>query len=132
MALMREETFGPLIGIQKVRDDDEALRLMNDTEYGLTAGVYTTATSRARGRLLAGVELGLGLLELLRPREPAPALVGAAALRGRGHAGRGRDPRVRAAEGLASAAVAIAASPDSARPPYFPALTPSFEDLSKF
>ena len=49
MAVMREESFGPVIGIQKVRDDAEALQLMNDTEYGLTAGVYTrdaaTATS---------------------------------------------------------------------------------------
>ena len=57
MALMREETFGPLIGIQKVRDDDEARLLMNDTEYGLTAGVYTADESRAR-RLLAGVDSG--------------------------------------------------------------------------
>ena len=57
MALMRDETFGPLIGIQKVRDDDEALRLMNDTEYGLTAGVYTADESRAR-RMLAGVSSG--------------------------------------------------------------------------
>lgn len=57
MALMRDETFGPLIGIQKVEDDDEALRLMNDTEYGLTAGVYTTDESRAR-RVLAGVNSG--------------------------------------------------------------------------
>jgi succinate-semialdehyde dehydrogenase/glutarate-semialdehyde dehydrogenase len=57
MALMREETFGPLIGIQKVEDDDEALRLMNDTEYGLTAGVYTADESRAR-RLLSGVNSG--------------------------------------------------------------------------
>jgi acyl-CoA reductase-like NAD-dependent aldehyde dehydrogenase len=57
MALMREETFGPLIGIQKVRDDDEARLLMNDTEYGLTAGVYTGDESRAR-RLLAGVDSG--------------------------------------------------------------------------
>jgi acyl-CoA reductase-like NAD-dependent aldehyde dehydrogenase len=57
MALMREETFGPLIGIQKVKDDDEALRLMNDTEYGLTAGVYTPDEARAR-RLLAGVNSG--------------------------------------------------------------------------
>jgi len=57
MALMREETFGPLIGIQKVKDDLEALRLMNDTEYGLTAGVYTTDEARAR-RILAGVDAG--------------------------------------------------------------------------
>ena len=83
MALMREETFGPLIGIQKVEDDDEALRLMNDTEYGLTAGRLHGATSHARGRLLAGVNSGSRLLELLRPRQPPPALVGPAALRRR-------------------------------------------------
>ncbi len=57
MALMRDETFGPLIGIQKVEDDDEALRLMNDTEYGLTAGVYTADEARARA-VLGGVSSG--------------------------------------------------------------------------
>jgi acyl-CoA reductase-like NAD-dependent aldehyde dehydrogenase len=57
MALMREETFGPLIGIQKVKDDDDALRLMNDTEYGLTAGVYTRDEARAR-RILDGLSSG--------------------------------------------------------------------------
>ena len=41
MELMREESFGPIIGIQQVRSDDEAVTLMNDTRYGLTAGVYT-------------------------------------------------------------------------------------------
>ena len=57
MALMRDETFGPLIGIQKVKDDDQALALMNDTEYGLTAGVYARDEARAQ-RLLAGVNSG--------------------------------------------------------------------------
>ncbi len=57
MELMREESFGPLIGIQKVADDDEALRLMNDTAYGLTAGVYTPDEPRAR-RILAQVRSG--------------------------------------------------------------------------
>ena len=47
MAVMREESFGPVIGIQKVRDDAEALQLMNDTEYGLTAGVYTRDAATA-------------------------------------------------------------------------------------
>ena len=57
MELMREESFGPLIGIQKVSGDDEAVRLMNDTRYGLTAGVYTRDEARAR-RLLAQVRAG--------------------------------------------------------------------------
>ncbi|MBI5280015.1 MAG: aldehyde dehydrogenase family protein [Burkholderiales bacterium] len=52
MELMREESFGPVIGIQKVGGDDEAVRLMNDTRYGLTAGVYTRDESRARSILL--------------------------------------------------------------------------------
>ncbi|HET9205425.1 MAG TPA: aldehyde dehydrogenase family protein [Burkholderiaceae bacterium] len=57
MELMREESFGPIIGIQKVRSDDEAVDLMNDTRYGLTAGVYTQDEARARellGRVNAG------------------------------------------------------------------------------
>ena len=81
MALMRDESFGPIIGIQEVGDDDEAVALMNDTEYGLTAGVYTPRPRRARERILAQVNAGSRLLELLRPREPAPAVVGPQALR---------------------------------------------------
>jgi len=57
MTLMREESFGPLIGIQKVQDDAEALECMNDTRYGLTAGVYTPDAARAQA-LLAQVNAG--------------------------------------------------------------------------
>jgi len=57
MALMRDETFGPVIGIQKVGGDEEAVRLMNDTEYGLTAGVYTPDEGRAKA-ILAQVRSG--------------------------------------------------------------------------
>ena len=57
MALMRDETFGPVIGIQRVAGDDEAVRLMNDTEYGLTAGVYTRDEARAKA-ILAQVRCG--------------------------------------------------------------------------
>jgi acyl-CoA reductase-like NAD-dependent aldehyde dehydrogenase len=57
MLLMREESFGPIIGIQKVKGDDEAVALMNDTRYGLTAGVFTCDEARA-GRLLARVNAG--------------------------------------------------------------------------
>ena len=47
MDVMREESFGPVIGIMKVGSDEEAIQLMNDTEYGLTSAVYTTDTNRA-------------------------------------------------------------------------------------
>jgi acyl-CoA reductase-like NAD-dependent aldehyde dehydrogenase len=57
MAVMRDESFGPIIGIQKVRGDDEALALMNDTRYGLTAGVYTRDEERA-AKLLRQVRAG--------------------------------------------------------------------------
>ena len=57
MDLMREESFGPIIGIARVGSDQEAVRLMNDTRYGLTAGVYTPDEARAR-RLLAQVHAG--------------------------------------------------------------------------
>ena len=41
MRIMTEESFGPLIGIQKVSGDAEAIALMKDTDYGLTAAVYS-------------------------------------------------------------------------------------------
>ena len=51
MDLMLEESFGPIIGIQKVSGDEVAVRLMNDTRYGLTAGVFTPDETRARALL---------------------------------------------------------------------------------
>ncbi|HEY4186593.1 MAG TPA: aldehyde dehydrogenase family protein [Polyangia bacterium] len=57
MSLMREESFGPVIGIAPVDDDDEAVRLMNDTDYGLTAGVYSVDRARAHA-VLARVDAG--------------------------------------------------------------------------
>jgi acyl-CoA reductase-like NAD-dependent aldehyde dehydrogenase len=47
MLVMREESFGPVIGVARVASDEEAVRLMNDTDYGLTAGVYTRERARA-------------------------------------------------------------------------------------
>lgn len=47
MKLMTEESFGPVVGIQRVKDDAEAVALMADTEYGLTAAVYSQSYERA-------------------------------------------------------------------------------------
>ena len=47
MSIMKDESFGPVIGIQKVANDEEAVRLMLDTEYGLTAAVYSQSYERA-------------------------------------------------------------------------------------
>ncbi|MGL4309264.1 MAG: aldehyde dehydrogenase family protein, partial [Paracoccaceae bacterium] len=52
MRVMTEESFGPVVGIMKVRDDEEAIRLMNDSPYGLTASIWTQDydTAAAIGR----------------------------------------------------------------------------------
>lgn len=59
MQLMREESFGPVIGIMKVRNDEEAVQLMRDTEYGLTAAVYSSNRQRAE-HILQQVDTGTG------------------------------------------------------------------------
>jgi len=57
MAVMREESFGPVVGIMKVSDDDEAIALMNDSHYGLTASLWTADPARA-ARVGAQIETG--------------------------------------------------------------------------
>lgn len=47
MKVMRDESFGPIIGIQKVTSDAQAIALMQDTEYGLTASVFSSSEQRA-------------------------------------------------------------------------------------
>ena len=51
MRIMTEESFGPVVGIQKVKDDEEALQLMQDTEYGLTAAIYSSNKERAENMM---------------------------------------------------------------------------------
>ena len=51
MAVMREETFGPVLPIMRVRDEEEALRLANDSRYGLNANIWTR--DRRKGERLA-------------------------------------------------------------------------------
>jgi acyl-CoA reductase-like NAD-dependent aldehyde dehydrogenase len=57
MQLMTEESFGPIIGIQKVSSDAQAVSLMNDTVYGLTAGIFTPNEARAKA-LLTQIKAG--------------------------------------------------------------------------
>ena len=57
MRIMRDETFGPVIGVMKVRSDEEALALMNDSDYGLTASLWTKDPERA-ARLGAEIQTG--------------------------------------------------------------------------
>lgn len=59
MSLMQDESFGPMIGIMKVADDEEAVKWMQDTEYGLTASVYSSNRQRAEG-ILEQLNVGTG------------------------------------------------------------------------
>jgi len=57
MRVMMEETFGPVVGIMRVSDDDEATALMNDSPYGLTASIWTRDLAAAE-RIGARIETG--------------------------------------------------------------------------
>lgn len=46
MTIMTEETFGPVIPVMKVKSDEEAVKLMNDSEFGLTASIWTKDNDR--------------------------------------------------------------------------------------
>lgn len=47
MRVMRDESFGPVVGIMSVKTDAEAIRLMNDSNFGLTASLWTNDLDRA-------------------------------------------------------------------------------------
>lgn len=70
MRVMREESFGPVVGIMPVHDDEEALALMNDCEYGLTASLWTNDTERAM-RLGEKIETGTVFMNRADYLDPA-------------------------------------------------------------
>ncbi|MFC7054054.1 aldehyde dehydrogenase family protein [Hansschlegelia quercus] len=75
MRVMVEESFGPVVGIMKVRDDEEAIRLMNDSAYGLTASIWTAdiEAAEAIGDL---VETGTVFMNRCDYLDPALAWTG--------------------------------------------------------
>ncbi|WP_172151783.1 aldehyde dehydrogenase family protein [Pseudomonas tumuqii] len=82
MRVMTEESFGPLVGIQKVKDDEEALALMNDSEFGLTAAIFSRDVDAALA-LAERVEAGTVFLNRCDYLDPALAWTGVK------HSGRG-------------------------------------------
>jgi len=81
MEVMMEESFGPVVGIQKVSSDGEAIRLMNDSPYGLTASVWTKAdlnpeSEQAFLRIVDELETGTVFLNRCDSLDPALAWTG--------------------------------------------------------
>jgi len=72
MRVMRDESFGPVVGIMKVSGDDEALALMNDSEFGLTASLWTKDVERAKS---VGAQVETGTVFMNRADYLDPALV---------------------------------------------------------
>ncbi len=71
MRVMREESFGPVVGIMPVRDDRDAIRLMNDSDFGLTASIWTRDVARAEA---IGDRIETGTVFLNRADYLDPAL----------------------------------------------------------
>jgi acyl-CoA reductase-like NAD-dependent aldehyde dehydrogenase len=71
MSVMMEESFGPVVGIMKVRGDDEAIGLMNDSPYGLTGSIWTSDENEGRA---IGTRIETGTVYLNRCDYLDPAL----------------------------------------------------------
>jgi acyl-CoA reductase-like NAD-dependent aldehyde dehydrogenase len=71
MSVMMEESFGPVIGIMKVSGDREAIELMNDSPYGLTAAIWTEDVDAAQ---TIGREIATGTVFMNRCDYLDPAL----------------------------------------------------------
>ena len=82
MPIMREETFGPAVGIMRVRSDDEAVTRMNDSDFGLTASVFS-ADAAAAELIADRLETGTVFLNRCDYLDPALAWTGVK------HSGRG-------------------------------------------
>lgn len=72
MAIMTEETFGPVIPVMKVKDDAEAIKLMNDSQFGLTASIWTKDVNKGH-ELIDDIEAGTVFVN--RCDYPAPVSI---------------------------------------------------------
>ena len=70
MRVMRDESFGPVVGIMPVKSDEEAIRLMNDSEFGLTASLWTADTNRAE-RIADQIDTGTVFMNRCDYLDPA-------------------------------------------------------------
>ncbi|MBX2853341.1 MAG: aldehyde dehydrogenase family protein [Rhodobacteraceae bacterium] len=70
MRVMRDETFGPAVGIMKVSGDQEAIRLMNDSQFGLTASIWSGDAERV-ARVGAEIETGTVFMNRCDYLDPA-------------------------------------------------------------
>lgn len=75
MRIMTEESFGPVVGVMKVRSDDEAVERMNDSDYGLTAAIWT-ADAQAAEALGDRIETGTVYMNRCDYLDPALAWTG--------------------------------------------------------
>ncbi|KAL1916925.1 uncharacterized protein VTP21DRAFT_5122 [Calcarisporiella thermophila] len=75
MKVMSEETFGPVVGIMKVSTDDEAIKLMNDSPYGLTASIWTRDEENAL-RIAEQLDTGTCFMNRCDYLDPCLAWVG--------------------------------------------------------
>lgn len=89
MAVARNEIFGPVLGVQTFDDDDEAVRIANDTRFGLAAGIWTKSLTRAH---LVAKELRCGMVWVNTYRSTAVQ----APFGGVGDSGYGRERGVEA------------------------------------
>ena len=72
MDVMRDESFGPIVAVAPVDGDDEAVALMRDSEYGLTAAVFTQDAARVRdiGRRVGAGTVFMNRCDYLDPELP--------------------------------------------------------------